>query len=304
MSYVPKMYESINTHAGFYEPSAIHTTNNAEVNFYERTLYERVASNLIFTTPETWDDDYLKYVLMSIGYIAVVKTDKYGVIPQWCTLQGIGIYFQPTKINVNNNLVTVNGAEIGKDCALIKFTPDYFGIWDTIHHYAEKLANASTSVDMNLYNSRLAYFFGAKNKANAEAVKKLVDGINQGNPMMVFNQKLMGAEAPGETPWFEYSRDVKASYIATDLLNNMQTIMDDFDSEIGLPNANTQKRERLITDEVNANNAETMARIYTWMDCMKPGIAMANKLFPGLNLSVRLRWEGLTGAENNTYWTS
>ena len=33
-----------------------------------------------------------------------------------------------------------NYLEIGKECEIIKLTPDYMGIWDVITYYAEKLA--------------------------------------------------------------------------------------------------------------------------------------------------------------------
>lgn len=290
MSYIPANYSEINRYQGSYKPSTMLCTNNAEVDFYERSLYERVESNLVFTMPKEWDEAYFKYVLMGVGYIAIVNTEKYGVIPQWCSLTGIGLFLQPTHVNIHNQYVNINSAQIGKDCALIKFTHDYTGIWDIIHHYAEKLAIASTSVDMNMFNSRLAYIIGAKNKANAETIKKAIDNINAGNPNVVINTKLSCGESPDSPLWEEYSRDVKQSYIATDILNDMQTIMNDFDSEIGIPNANINKKERLITDEVNSNNAETMSRILTWIDSMKPGLEMANKLY-GLNLSVRTRWQ-------------
>lgn len=43
-----------------------------------------------------------------------------------------------------------------------------------------------------------------------------------------------------------------------------------FDTDIGIPNANTDKRERLITDEVNSNNAETLSKCALWLDqCQK-----------------------------------
>lgn len=304
MSYVPLGYDAINAYAGTYHPSTMKSSANvAEVNFYERTLYERVASNIVFKCPDTWNQAYLKYVLMCLGYIAIIDTAEFGVIPQWCTLLGVGVYYQPTHVNVLNNLIQKSNLLIGRDCALIKFTPGYYGIWDTIHHYAEKLAFASSAVDINLADSKVGRLFGVNNKANAETLKKLLDRLNKGDTSAVFDVGLMknAGATPDEAPWYEWQRDVQKSYIVTALLNDMQTIMNDFDSEIGIPNTNINKRERLISDEVNSNNAETMARIYTWLDAMEPGIKMANELFPNINLSVTTRWkEGGASGENNT----
>ena len=63
-----------------------------------------------------------------------------------------------------------------------------------------------------------------------------------------------------------------------------------FDTEVGIPNANTDKRERLITDEVNANNFETKSKCALWLESLKQGCREANEMF-GLNLSVDWRKE-------------
>ena len=62
-----------------------------------------------------------------------------------------------------------------------------------------------------------------------------------------------------------------------------------FDTEIGIPNANTDKRERLISDEVNANNVETATRCELWMETIRTGLDKANAMFPDLGLSVDWR---------------
>ena len=61
-----------------------------------------------------------------------------------------------------------------------------------------------------------------------------------------------------------------------------------FDTEIGIPNANTDKRERLVTDEVNANNVETASRCEMWLESIKAGMEKANNMF-GLSLDVDWR---------------
>lgn len=301
MNYKPKYYPEINSYEANYHPSTVHTTNNAEVAFYEWMLYNRVANIFKWNMPEHWNSDYFKYVLMGQGYIAIVDTPEYGVIPQWCTLTGVGIYYQPTKVNVKTNLVTVTDAIIGEDCALIKFTPFYTGIWWTIHHYAEKLALISSSIDMNLINSRLAYIFGATTKAEIQTLKKLLDQINQGNPaaftnILNFNKS---KKLDGNDPWYTWSRDVKSNYITTDLLTDMRTILNDFDTNFGIPNANTEKRERLITSEVESNNAETACNLITFYESMKQGIEDANRLY-NINLSVTPRWGDEYIGKSNT----
>lgn len=62
-----------------------------------------------------------------------------------------------------------------------------------------------------------------------------------------------------------------------------------------------QKRERLISDEVNSNNAETSALVTLWLETMQDGIKKVNEMF-GTDISVSYRYEQLAeepqGEEN------
>lgn len=81
----------------------------------------------------------------------------------------------------------------------------------------------------------------------------------------------------------------------------MQTLENQFNTAIGIPNANMQKRERLISDEVNSNNAETSALVTLWLETMQDGIKKVNEMF-GTDISVSYRYEQLAeepqGEEN------
>jgi hypothetical protein len=73
-----------------------------------------------------------------------------------------------------------------------------------------------------------------------------------------------------------------------------------FDTEIGIPNANTDKRERLVTDEVNSNNAETASKAELWLDELKTGCEKANKMFD-LKLSVDWRHDPMKEGVTHGY---
>jgi hypothetical protein len=70
-----------------------------------------------------------------------------------------------------------------------------------------------------------------------------------------------------------------------------------FCTTIGLKNANYEKRERLLVDEVNANNEQTKALAEQWLDSIKSGMDTANEMF-GLNLNIKLK-EDTVNADNN-----
>ena len=80
----------------------------------------------------------------------------------------------------------------------------------------------------------------------------------------------------------------------------MRKIEARFDTEIGIPNANTDKRERLITDEVNANNAETGLRGQMWLENIHEAIDKTKAMF-GVEITCDWRINPMQekGAENN-----
>lgn len=289
-SYIPMNYESLNIYQGNYNPSTVYATDNAEVWFWERSLYQRAMAALDIEIPSTWNMDYFKYVLAYTGRICVLNTAEYGVIPQFCDIHGYGIYFEPKYCNVVTPYIDKKDLLIGRDCALIKFTPDYFGIYDTIHHYAEKLALISSSIDMNAFNSRLAYIISAKNKAGAEAIKKALDKISRGEPNVVIGSELFKGVTENETPWVEYSRDVKNSYIGESLWNEHRTILNEFDTEVGIPNSGQDKKERRNTEEITVQYNDSKCRLLTWIESMKPGFKTVKELY-GIECSAKPHFE-------------
>ena len=69
----------------------------------------------------------------------------------------------------------------------------------------------------------------------------------------------------------------------------MRKIESMFDTDIGIPNANTDKRERLVTDEVNANNVETASKCALWLEQLQESVKKTNDMF-GLDVSVDWRF--------------
>lgn len=294
MEYTPRGYEFINNYNGLYRPTNIHVHDNATFRYFERALYQRVLSRFKFEIPKEWDEEYFKYVLFNIGYICILDDDKYGVIPQFSTLEGYGIYYQPIRASVNTTLVRKDRMEIGKDCEIIKINPDYLGITDIIDIYAEKLALLDQGISMSIINNKLGYMVGVKNKAAGETFKKMFDQINEGNPAVVFDKYLVSPNnSPDKDPFYFVDRNLAGNYITDKQLQDNRTIMAQFDTEIGLNNTNFEKKERLVVDEVNANNEEVLARATVWLETMKETMAKANSLF---NINMNVEFRPLEGA--------
>ena len=233
--------------------------------------------------------------------LSIFYTDRYGVICQHCAPGGYNLYYRPSYVIVSNPLLEKSlNLKIDQDCVLLKLQPDYSSIMDIVNYYADQLALCSEAMGVNLVNTKSGVVFGAENKAQAESYKKMFDNLSEGDPATVIGKKLLNDD--GSPNWFPFTQNIRESYITSDVLSDMRKIEAMFDTEIGIPNANTDKRERLIADEVNANNVETATRCELWLETVRKEIDKANAMFPGLNMSVDWRvnpqteiadgWEG------------
>lgn len=290
---LPVNYEFINQYNAMRSPSTVHCRNTALVEYYTRYLFQKVISVFEFEgLPEEWADNYFKYVLFGYGVIAVIYTDKYGVICQDCGLSGFDVFYQPTRcIIANPHLPGLKEFKIHENCEIIKLQPDYGSVMDLVTTYADLMALALETTGANLLNSKLSYVFFAENKTAAESFKKLYDRVASGEPMAVIDKNLMLED--GSPAWQMFTQNVGQNYITDRLLNDMKTLEDQFNTVIGVPNANTQKRERMITDEVNANNVDTQCRVNLWLETMNKDIEQVNKMF-GTDIKVKYRYDDIT----------
>ena len=90
----------------------------------------------------------------------------------------------------------------------------------------------------------------------------------------------------GKQTWSPFSQNLKETYITDQILSDLRKIEAMFDTDIGIPSANTDKRERLITDEVNANNVEIQANIKLWKQNVEDCCKRVNKMFPEAQLKI------------------
>lgn len=269
-------------------PSSTHVNDAFLTRYFRDRLLRRAISVLVFEgVPEHWDMNFLQYVLFVAGFVAVVETDRYGVIPLNCTLGGYNVMYQPTyALIANPRLKGILKPVIHEECELIRLQPDYRGVMDLVNFHAGKLALASESIDMNLWNSKLSYVFTAGNKAAAESFKKLFDRILSGEPAVVQDKNLLTDD--GAPAWTAFAQNLGQNFIAPEIFDLMRSFEKDFDREIGIPFTD-EKKERLITDEVLRNNAEISVQIDQWLDEVSQSLDRVNAMF-GTDISVRKRY--------------
>lgn len=296
MHYTPKDYAQLNLIEGTRLPSVVKNLNNATFAFWERSLFQRACSVIkADSIPASWEGsvrDFLYYVLFASGHAAVWHSPEFGDCFQPCGLYGRDFYYQPTEAIIANPLITETlRLKIGTECEILKLTPDFTGVWDIISYYAEKLSLLDNAINMSIINGKFAFMLGARNKAAGAAIKKMLDKINSGEPAVVYDMKLLNDPTDKAEPWQLLDLgDIKNKYLTSMQLQDFQTLLNNFDAEIGIPTVPYAKKERMVTDEAQSRILDATSRSQVWIDCLDSSCKKINALFPQMNLKFSLRY--------------
>ena len=253
------------------KPADVDGVLNTSAYYYRLYLLKKLFGRFTFKNiPDGWDEDYMLETLFMEGFFVVCDTEA-GILPLKCGLSGINVFQKPTTAVIANPVLGTFERTIDVDCAICQLQPNYEGVYPLINRYATLLAMCDSSIAVNLMNTKAAFIFGATNKAQAETFKQLYDKISCGEPAVFMKDGL------NEENFF--TMPVKQYFIADDVQLLKRKIIDEFLTEIGINNANLDKRERVTDNEIEANDDEVLANIQCWIDNISWGIEKINNMF-------------------------
>lgn len=280
-------------------PSTYYYGKSMVYKYWFRSLLHKIDSSIVFKNlPEGFSNDFFMFCLWVRGYVLFFKTDRKdlnrygenGVVFQPCYLSGYDFYYQPIKATVSNPKMSYSYEfNLQKDnAALLKLTPDFMGVLDILDFYASKLASISEAIDMSIVNSKMGLIATAENEAQAATLKAVYDKLQRGETLVVFDDLTKDSNEiiPRKEPFQMWIQELKKNYILTDQLQDMQTILNSFYTEIGLPVA-IEKKERLVTSEADFASAQSQARIACWVETIEESLEIINKKF---NLDIEVEY--------------
>lgn len=147
-------------------------------------------------------------------------------------------------------------------------------------YFVAQLYELARSKDVNIKQLKLQSLFTAT-EDNALTVKKIIDEIDNNNWAVIVDKTMQLDEIVKavQTGVKCYTAELRDEYNAT--MNEALTYF-------GINNSNTDKRERLITDEANANNQLIDSCAEMFLESRQRACEAINERF-GLNISVELR---------------
>ncbi len=312
--YYPLNYDQINLYNGTFTPSDKFADSKA-FDFWCRALYQRALSVFDFDNlPEGFSRDEIAlmyYLLYSDGFCGAVNIDGYGVIINPVSPGGYNIFYAPSYFLLTNSSIDggmskqfdvyhqgQDDRDVNKYGVILSMSPDYQGIGDIVIYYAEKLADMSAALDMNIDNSKLAYVIGANSKSGTTFLKKLFDKVKSGISTIIFDSRITPVDDFNTFEWF--SRDnLKNSYLVSEFSTDIQTLINQFDAEIGIVNVPYEKKERMTAFESQSKSSDGVARAILWRDNLQRSFDEFNELF-GYDVKVRYNYEYMVDVESDS----
>lgn len=266
---------------GTTKPEGVKRFYNQVTQYYVDWCVERIMSRFKFNGfPDGWDKDYVKLTLLIYGHVAIFNDAKYGVVCASNSFQGQNIYYRPTDAVIANPILGSKTLKIDDECVVVKLKSNYRGYAELVAKYAYQLAQCDSSIDVNLWNSKVTSIYRAKDNKEAKEMKLINQKVSEGQPAVYTSSDVLNADSVIYLP-------AKQNYVADLIQDTKRTLICEFLSEIGINNSPIDKKERVNVAEVNSNNEDVENLVMGYVDRMNEEFDKANEMF-GMNLSVDL----------------
>jgi len=275
-----------------YHPKRVTTAGNSVVaqqrlveQMYQRHLTELCVNRFKWENmPEEMIEDnalwFLEMELFSTANALFFKHPDNGkfMVGKAAQVGKLNWYGQPTSWNVIGNGLQQNFTLTDDECVPIwgnaLRTPDT----DIVSLYAMKLANLDRTIELNVKNLRYSKLVTVSEEQRltwANVMRK----IEQGDPFIMGTSALdIGAVQ---------ALDVGAHpEVLPKLLETKSKMWNECMGLLGLNNANQDKKERLVSDEVSANDEQVQASRNLHLKARKQAVENINRMF-NLNINVK-----------------
>lgn len=259
-----------------------HEIDTFKVKNYRRIYdyYKMLALNM-FTwenLPETMDSRYIENALYEHGLCLVNDDKDLGLISVPCS------YGANMNINGESTEVITSGYNYVKtikyinndNCVLIRNNDLAKATRDYIANYAERMLEVEMCIRANINQQKFPWFINATEKTK-KSLQLIFDKVENFEPFILANREIMG-EAPLEV------LTMSTPYVADKLNSYKYELEREILSFLSLNN-NFEKKERLLTDEVNSNNDFIHTNAMLMYKVRLQACEQINKKF-GLNVRV------------------
>lgn len=246
---------------------------------YRRQLLTLAENVFSFKNLPTYIDvSYVNMQLVNTGSIAFFVDDIIGLLALPYVNQGnLDVYGRPTKIRVHSNTNYHKTLNQGEFVIMYDNNGHYPLLYDVLQ-YAERLALNTRTSDINISQQKTPRFW----KTTANKLKSVQDKINNvdafAETVIDYDNLLIDDTSLVLSP---------APFVADKIDQHQEKIWNEFLRLIGVSNLQYQKKERNITDEINAMQGGTIASRFSRFEPRKRAIEEINNKF---NYNIKVEY--------------
>lgn len=260
------------------------TTTDVDNIITESFLYKRfelLALNTFKWTglPETIEERHIERVLFHEGKALFFEDKLDGFLCLPCGFgQGVNVYGDPLSYHATG--FNYHKKVPASDAVLIENNKLRMPTQLAIFYFAKQLYELVRTRDVNVKTLKAPFIVACDDK-NVLTMKKILEEIDSNN-FAIFGDKSFNLEEAVKV----LQTGVKC--LTAELTDAYHDIMNEALTYLGINNANTDKRERLITSEAESNNQFIDSCAEMFLEARKRACEAINDKF-GLNISVELR---------------
>lgn len=230
--------------------------------------------------PNGIDEKWIERYLFTDGKCMFFKDAEKGFMVTKCAASGqLNYYDEPTMLRSYGT--NYNGADYENniEAVLIRNNDEMIPTSPTIQLFALRLAELSRTIDINIHAQKTPILIKCSEKQRM-TLKQVYKQWNGFEPV-IFGDKNLDA---GEFDAFR----TDAPVVFDKLQIQKHAIWNEAMTFLGINNANMDKRERLVDDEVQANNEQIEMSVAIMLKAREQACKLINEMF-GLNISVSVR---------------
>lgn len=229
--------------------------------------------------PDTVDARFLELSLFSNGQSVFFNDDVMGFLALDCTLAG---GFDVYRVPIRRRAYAVNGynKELSKaDSVIIWNNLLRKNTYPTVEMYAFRLYMLDSIIDINANAQKTPILVQASDtqRLTLTNLYKEFDG----NAPVIFGDKNLDINGLKVL-------NTNAPFVADKIYQLKAKIWNEALTYLGITNINAEKKERMITDEVNKDQGGVIASRYSRLVARQNACKEINKMF-GLNIDVKYR---------------
>lgn len=255
--------------------------NRTYLQYYNRLLELAINMYEWKNLPDSVDERFLEMTLFSDGMAVFFRDDVLGELCLQCTIGGeLDVY----RIPIERTAYATNGYQMrlnSQNSVIIFNNYTHTNSMLDVEMYARRLYEIERTIDVNVKSQKTPLIVRATE--NQRLTMKNLYMQYDGNEPFIFGDNNLDMDAIKVLP-------TNAPYVADKLNILKRQIWNEALTYLGIENSNTEKKERLVSDEVNSNLGGVAAQRFCRLNARRKAAEQINKMF-GLKIEVDFREE-------------